>query len=118
MSLFRENSGRQARGTADDADFADGKQRGHQVESQRQYPVQYKGELIGSLVPDLIVDNLVIADPKVAAAFSDTHSAQMLGYLSITDLQLAILLNFKHAKLQWKRFVREASAQTTEALGW
>ncbi|MDD3180870.1 MAG: hypothetical protein PHQ04_11045 [Opitutaceae bacterium] len=32
----------------------------------------------------------------------------MIGCLAITRLQLALLLNFKHAKLQWKRFVREA----------
>ena len=31
----------------------------------------------------------------------------MIGYLAITKLKLALLLNFKHAKLQWKRVVRE-----------
>ena len=29
----------------------------------------------------------------------------MTGYLSHTDLRLGLLLNFKHAKLQWKRVV-------------
>ena len=37
------------------------------------------------LVPDLIVDGKVIADPKVVSVFHDTHIAQMLGYLNITD---------------------------------
>ena len=79
--------------------------RGHSVEQQREYPVHYRGHLIGKLVPDLLVDGKVIADSKVATAFSDTHVAQMLGYLSITGLEVAILLNFKGAKLQWKRVV-------------
>ncbi len=79
--------------------------RGHGVEQQRAYPVRYRGQLIGKLVPDLLIDGKVIADPKVATAFSDTHIAQMLGYLSITGLEVAILLNFKGAKLQWKRVV-------------
>jgi GxxExxY protein len=79
------------------------RKRGHKVESQRQFEVYYEGELIGTLVPDLIVDDLVIADPKVAAAFNETHVAQMLGYLNITGLKLAILLNFKNARLGWKR---------------
>jgi len=79
--------------------------RGHGVEQQREYPVRYRGQLIGKLVPDLLIDGKVIADPKVATAFSDTHIAQMLGYLSITGLEVAILLNFKGAKLQWKRVV-------------
>ena len=79
--------------------------RGHSVEQQREYPVRYRGELIDKLVPDLLIDGKVIADPKVATAFSDAHIAQMLGYLSITRLEVAILLNFKGAKLQWKRVV-------------
>jgi GxxExxY protein len=79
------------------------RKRGHRVEQQREFPVYYDGEHIGTLIPDLIVDGLVIVDPKVVTAFSDTHTAQMLGYLNITGLRLALLLNFKFVKLQWKR---------------
>ncbi len=80
--------------------------RGHTVEQQREYPVHYRGHFIGKLVPDLIVDGLVIVDPKVVTAFNDTHLVQMLGYLNITGLEVALLLNFKEAKLTWKRVVR------------
>jgi GxxExxY protein len=79
---------------------------GHQCRQQIGFPVFYDGQLIGTLKPDLIVDELVIVDTKVAAAFNDSHVAQMLGYLNITQLQLALLLNFKFDKLQWKRVVR------------
>lgn len=82
------------------------RKRGHRVEQQRQFAVYYDGQLIGTLVPDLIVDELVIADPKVVSAFSETHQAQMIGYLAITKLRLALLLNFKNSKLDWKRIVR------------
>ena len=80
--------------------------RSHRVNQQHQYPVHYDGQLIGTLIPDLIVDELVIADPKVVTAFNETYIAQMIGYLNITNLKLAILLNFKNAKLDWKRVVR------------
>ena len=43
------------------------KRRGHVVSVQRSFPVWYRGELIGNLVPDLIVDNVIIVDPKVVA---------------------------------------------------
>ena len=33
----------------------------------------------------------------------ETHIAQMLGYRNITGLRTALLLNFKHSKLQIKR---------------
>src|SRR4051812_7455397 len=81
--------------------------RGHTVEQQKEYPVNYRGQHIGKLIPDLIVDGKVIADPKVATAFNDTHAAQMLGYLNITGLEVALLLNFKESKLEWKRVVNE-----------
>jgi GxxExxY protein len=80
--------------------------RGHTLEQQREYPVHYKGHFIGKLAPDLIVDGKVVADPKVVSAFNDTHIAQMLGYLNITGLEVAVLLNFKESKLTWKRVVR------------
>ena len=80
--------------------------RGRMVEQQREFQVHYRGHFIGKLVPDLIVDGKVIADPKVVTVFNDTHLAQMLGYLNITGLEVALLLNFKEAKLTWKRVVR------------
>ena len=42
-------------------------QRGHSVSVQSPFPVSYRGELIGNLIPDLIVDNAVIVDPKVVS---------------------------------------------------
>ena len=82
------------------------RERGHSVNQQKVFKVEYKGREIGRLIPDLIVDDLVIADPKVVSAFNETHLAQMTGYLALTGLRLALLLNFRYAKLQWKRVVR------------
>ncbi len=81
--------------------------RGHRVDQQKSYPVYYDGHFIGKLTPDLIVDELVIVVPKVVEDFCEDHVSQMLGYLAITGLDLAILLNFKRARLQWKRVVKQ-----------
>ena len=86
------------------------KRRCHSLSMQRAFPVFYRGELIGNLIPDLIVDDAVIVDPKVAACFTDTNVAQRLGYLNITGLDLALLLNFKNARLEWKRVLRPREA--------
>ena len=80
--------------------------RGDCVSIQRSFPVYYRGELIGNLIPDLIVDDAVIVDPKVVSCFTETHIAQMVGYLNITGLDLALLINFKNARLDWKRVLR------------
>jgi GxxExxY protein len=82
------------------------RKRGHKVDQQSKFKVYYDGQFIGELIPDLIVDDLVIVDPKVVSAFNESHQAQMIGYLAISNLRLALLLNFKSAKLDWKRVVR------------
>jgi GxxExxY protein len=80
--------------------------RGHTIEQQRQFDVFYEGIWVDTLVPDLLVDGSVVVDPKVVTEFNNTHVAQMIGYLAITGFKLAILLNFKHADLRYKRIVR------------
>ena len=86
------------------------RRRDHDVEVQRSFPVFYHAELIGSLTPDVIVDNKIIVDPKVVSSFNEAHVAQMIGYLAITSLELALILNFKNARLDWKRVVRQLKA--------
>ncbi len=80
--------------------------RGHTIEQQRRFDVMYDGQLVDTLIPDLLVDGLVVVDPKVVSAFTETHVAQMMGYLAITDLRLALLINFKYASLKWKRIIK------------
>ena len=79
--------------------------RGHLTDQQKSFSVYYEGHFIGKMMPDLLVDDLVIVDPKVVDEFNRDHIAQMLGYLAITGLQLAVLINFKHSSLRWKRIV-------------
>ncbi len=81
------------------------KKQGRLVEEQSQFPVHYDGVHIGTLVPDLIVDREVLVEVKVVVDFNETHLAQMMGYLSVTGLKLGLLINFKNAKLEWKRIV-------------
>lgn len=82
------------------------RKRGHHIDQQRRFEVVYEGVVVDTLIPDILVDESVIVDPKVTEDFTPTHTAQMVGYLSITGLRLAMLLNFKHADLRWKRVVR------------
>jgi len=82
------------------------KMQGHKIDQQKRFEVFYEGILVDTMIPDLLVDGLVIVDPKVVSEFNETHVAQMIGYLAITNLKLALLLNFKHKDLRWKRVVR------------
>ena len=70
---------------------------------QKNHPIYYKEHYVGKLIPDLIVDDRVLVDAKAVESFNDKHTAQMLGYLNITGLEIGLLINFKQASLQVKR---------------
>jgi len=82
------------------------RKQGIKCEPQKRFNVYYEQQHIGILIPDLIVGELFIVDTKVLSAFNETHIAQMLGYLTITGLTTALLLNFKNAKIGIKRVTR------------
>ena len=76
------------------------------VSTQRSFEVYYDGQFIGTLIPDLIVDEKIIVDTKTVAKFPEHATAQMIGYLNITGIKVGLLMNFKAARLEWKRIVR------------
>jgi GxxExxY protein len=72
-------------------------------EQQKEYGVYYKSHYLGKLRPDLVINEKVILDLKVVETISETHIAQMLGYLAITGIEVGLIINYKHAHLQIKR---------------
>jgi GxxExxY protein len=70
---------------------------------QQQFPVFYRNKPVGNLITDLIVEGKVIIETKVASGISDAHIAQTLSYLSISGLQVGLILNFRTASLTFKR---------------
>jgi len=75
------------------------------VRQQPRYEVRYKGVVVGDYVPDLIVYDRIVVDTKVIERIGDIELGQMMNYLKITGLRLGLILNFKHARLEWKRVI-------------
>ena len=74
-------------------------------DQQRHFEVLYKRERVGEFVPDLIAFGKVVVDAKCIDRITDHERGQMLNYLRITGLPVGLILNFKHAKLEWERIV-------------
>lgn len=55
--------------------------------------------------PDLIAFGSVIVDAKVIDRITDHERGQMINYLRITKLRVGLIVNFKHARLEWERIV-------------
>lgn len=72
---------------------------------QPRYPVDYKGARVGEFIPDLIVFDRVIVDAKVVDRLSEQEAGQIVNYLRITQLRVGLILNFRHPRLQCRRFV-------------
>jgi len=73
------------------------------VQQQPRFQVRYKGVVVGDYIPDLIAFDRIVVDTKVIEKISDHEVGQMINYLKITGLKLGVVLNFKRAKLEWRR---------------
>ena len=74
-------------------------------DQQKTFNILYKTEKVGDYVPDLIVFDAIVVDTKVIEAITDREVGRMMNYLKIANLRLGYILNFKHAKLEWKRVI-------------
>jgi GxxExxY protein len=72
---------------------------------QAAFPIRYKEHVVGEYIPDLIACGQVVVDTKVIESITDREVGQMMNYLKISRCPVGLILNFKHAKLQWKRVV-------------
>ena len=75
------------------------------VKQQPRYDIVYKGVNVGEYIPDLIVAEKIVVDTKVIDRIADHEIGQMMNYLKITGLRVGLILNFKRAKLEWKRVI-------------
>ncbi len=77
------------------------------VEQQRPLKVLYDGIVVGDYCADLLVEQAVLVELKVAKALEDVHFAQCMNYLKCTGLKVCLLINFGTPKVQVKRLVHK-----------
>ena len=78
---------------------------GPRVAQQHSIIIRYDGILVGEYAADLLVDDNVIIELKAVRTLDSVHTAQCMKYLKATGLQLALLLNFGHPRLEIRRIV-------------
>jgi GxxExxY protein len=80
--------------------------RGLRVKAQAPFAVGYKGKHIGTYVADLVVEDRLLVEVKCVDQFSTEHLAKCINYLKASGLHLALLINFRRPKVEWRRVVR------------
>ena len=78
---------------------------GIRFSAQEKHPVIYKGHHIDEYVPDLEIPGRLIIEAKTVDRIIDDHLGQALNYLKVTGIETAVILNFAHATLEWKKVV-------------
>jgi GxxExxY protein len=76
-------------------------QRGLRVERQAPVPVLYKGLQLGTpLRLDMLVEELVVVEVKATTAYSALFESQALTYLRLSNLKLALVINFGERRVK------------------
>jgi GxxExxY protein len=72
-------------------------------------PVEFHGKLLGRQRCDFLVADKILLEIKKGNEFSRHNIEQVLNYLRASGLQLAILVNFSHKGILFKRIVNTDS---------
>ena len=79
---------------------------GLSFEAQRLYEVFDTldgSQLIGYYVPDFVVEQNVIVEIKALKGLDNSHLAQVIGYLAVSQCPIGLLINFGFRSLQYRR---------------
>lgn len=77
------------------------KKEGLIVEKEKSLPLIFEGvHLDIGYRLDLLVENSVVVEIKIAESFTETHIAQVLTYLKLSGCEVGLLLNFKVADMK------------------
>ncbi|MDE2858318.1 MAG: GxxExxY protein [Chloroflexota bacterium] len=74
---------------------------------QRPIAAKYKGQIVGDLFLDLLVEGRVVVELKSVKELTPIHEAQLIAYLKLANIKAGLLINFNVLTL--KKGVRRIS---------
>jgi GxxExxY protein len=81
---------------------------GVSAEPNQRITVRYENVIVGEFVADLIVNDTVLCELKAINSLSKADEVQLLNYLTATNRDFGLLINFGAPSLQFKRKHRRA----------
>ena len=79
---------------------------GLSAESQIPIKVFYDGESVGEFAADILVEGVVILELKSVRRVVQAHEVQLVNYLTATNKEVGLILNFGPEKAEIKRKIR------------
>ncbi len=79
--------------------------RGDSAELEHPINVTFKGTIVGEYEADLLVDDKVIVELKIAKDYNRKDEPQLLNELKATGIKVGMLINFGKENVEFKRFI-------------
>ncbi len=79
------------------------KKQGLKVEAGRELEFAYEGKVVGKAEVGPVVEGQILVDLRSHERFLDTDFSENIAYLKSSKLAMALMLNFRFGKLQWKK---------------
>jgi len=76
-------------------------------EREKEMPVNYRGQIIGSRRVDFFVEGLIMVELKAIIKLEDVHLAQAKNYLEAYKMEVGLLINFGAKSLDFKRVQKD-----------
>ena len=78
------------------------------LEVQCEVPIKvfYEGVDVGEFYADLLVEKQVIVENKAVEQLCPAHEVQLVNYLTATEFDVGLLINFGSSSLQYKKKFR------------
>ncbi len=76
------------------------------VDVEKPIKVRYEGVIVGEFSVDLLIEGWLIVELKAVRTLTEEHEVQTVNYLSATEQEFGLLLNFGGKSLQFKRKFR------------
>jgi GxxExxY protein len=83
---------------------------GLSAEVAQRITVRYENIIAGEFVADLIVNDVLLCELKAITSLSKADEVQLVNYLTATNRDFGLLLNFGASSLQFKRRYRRSSS--------
>ncbi len=83
-------------------------------EREKEMPVFYKCQQIGTRRVDFLVEGVISVELKAITALEDVHLAQAINYLEAYDLEIGLLINFGAKSLEFKRIINKKFKQQNQ----
>jgi GxxExxY protein len=83
---------------------------GFEIEIGQRIKVRYGNVIVGDFISDLVVAETLICELKAISCLTKADEVQVVNYLTATNHDIGLLLNFGAESLQFKRKHRRAAS--------